>query len=240
MGLWSNGGLCERPVRSTVMFRQHAATSTRSRLLDPIDRFSEILFGLIMVLTFTGSISAAESGREAIRTMLFASIGCNLAWGIVDAVMYLFESVAERGRGIQSLRTVREAADPHAAHAVIRDAVPPLIATVLHEPELETLRRRLSELSDAPQSPRATKDDYRAAIAVFLLVFLSTFPVVIPFIVMSDATRALRVSNVIAIAMLFVIGHRLGRYMGHHPWRWGVAMVLIGSALVGITIALGG
>src|SRR5690349_7398439 len=103
MGLWSNGELCARRVRSGVMFRQHAETTTPPRLLDPIDRFSEILFGLIMVLTFTGTISAAESGREEIRTMLFASIGCNLAWGIVDAVMYLFESVAERGRGIVSL-----------------------------------------------------------------------------------------------------------------------------------------
>ena len=240
MGLWSNGELFARRLRSPVMFRQHAATSTPPRLLDPIDRFSEILFGLIMVLTFTGSISAAESGREEIRTMLFASIGCNLAWGLVDAVMYLFESIAERGRGIVSLRKLREAKDPQAAHAVIRDAVPPLIGRVLHEPELEAMRGRLSELNDVPQTPGATKNDFHAAFLVFLLVFLSTFPVVIPFIVMSDATRALRVSNGIAIAMLFIIGHRLGRYMGHHPWRWGIGMVLIGVALVGITIALGG
>jgi len=222
------------------MFRQHVATATRPRLLDPIDRFSEILFGLIMVLTFTGSISAAESGREATRTMLFASIGCNLAWGIVDAVMYVLERAAERGRGIQALRAVREATDAQAAHSAIRDAVPPLVASVLREWELEPMRQRLSELTDVPQSPRLTKDDFRAAFGIFLLVFLSTFPVVIPFIVMRDATRALRVSNGVALTMLFILGFALGRYMGHRPWRWGFAMVLIGVALVGITIALGG
>jgi VIT1/CCC1 family predicted Fe2+/Mn2+ transporter len=139
-----------------------------------------------------------------------------------------------------SLRKLREAKDPQAAHGVIRDAVPPLIGRVLHEPELEAMRGRLSELDGVPQTPGATKDDFRAAFGVFLLVFLSTFPVVIPFIVMSDATRALRVSNGIAIAMLFIIGHRLGRYMGHRAWQWGMGMVLIGIALVGITIALGG
>ena len=91
------------------MFRRHAEPASRPRLLDPIDRFSEILFGLIMVLTFTGAISAAELGREAVRTMLFASIGCNLAWGIVDGVMYLFARLAERGRGILALRVIRSA-----------------------------------------------------------------------------------------------------------------------------------
>ena len=34
------------------------------RVLDPIDRVSEALFGLIMVLTFTGSLSVAEAGRD--------------------------------------------------------------------------------------------------------------------------------------------------------------------------------
>jgi hypothetical protein len=222
------------------MFRRHAVPASPPRLLDPIDRFSEILFGLIMVLTFTGAISAAELGREAVRTMLFASIGCNLAWGIVDGVMYLFARVAERGRGILALRVIRNADDPAAAHSVIRDAVPPLIASVLRDPELEAMRQRLSELTEVPERARLTRDDFRGAVSVFLLVFFSTFPVVIPFIVMNDARRALRSSNGIAIMMLFVAGYWLGRYMGARPWVWGVSMVLVGSALVGLTIALGG
>jgi hypothetical protein len=61
----------------------------RTRVLDPIERVSEIIFGLIMALSFTGSVSAATAGREEIRTMMFAALGCNLAWGLVDGVMYL-------------------------------------------------------------------------------------------------------------------------------------------------------
>jgi hypothetical protein len=49
------------------------------RVLDPHERISEVLFGLIMVLTFTGSISIAEAGREDIRAVLIAALGCNLA-----------------------------------------------------------------------------------------------------------------------------------------------------------------
>ena len=51
------------------------------RMLDPAERTSEVLFGLIMVLTFTGSLSIAEAGREDIRAMLIGAPGCNIAWG---------------------------------------------------------------------------------------------------------------------------------------------------------------
>jgi VIT1/CCC1 family predicted Fe2+/Mn2+ transporter len=75
---------------------------------------------------------------------------------------------------------------------------------------------------------------------VFLLVFLSTFPIVIPFLVVEDTGVALRTSNAVALAMLFVAGWAVGNYAGRPGWRTGLAMVLLGVVLVGITIALGG
>jgi len=91
-----------------------------------------------------------------------------------------------------------------------------------------------------PARARLSGSDWRGAFGVFLLVVLSTFPVVVPFIVMQNATRALRVSNAIAVAMLFVAGVAYGRSVGWHPWAVGVAMVALGSALVALTMALGG
>jgi hypothetical protein len=61
--------------------------------LDPIDRISEVLFGLIMVLSFTGSISVVSDGRAEISELLWAALGCNLAWGIIDAVFYLMSTI---------------------------------------------------------------------------------------------------------------------------------------------------
>jgi hypothetical protein len=89
------------------------------RVLDPIDRVSEVLFGLIMVLTFTGSLSVAEVGRESIRTMLIGALGCNLAWGIIDGVFYLMGCLAEKGRGVLAFRAVRKATDPKKAQRLI-------------------------------------------------------------------------------------------------------------------------
>jgi VIT1/CCC1 family predicted Fe2+/Mn2+ transporter len=71
-------------------------------------------------------------------------------------------------------------------------------------------------------------------------VFLSTFPVVLPFLFVSDAMRALRISNGIAIVLLFLAGYKLAQASGFRPWLTGLVMVVIGAALVGLTMALGG
>ncbi len=41
------------------------------------------------------------------RTVLAGAIGCNLAWGIVDATMYLITTFTERARGLVTLRIIR-------------------------------------------------------------------------------------------------------------------------------------
>jgi VIT1/CCC1 family predicted Fe2+/Mn2+ transporter len=172
--------------------------------------------------------------------MLIGALGCNLAWGVVDAVMYLMAGVMERARGVRTLNEVRKASDAAAAQCAIASSLPPLIAAVLEPPELESIRIRLAELPEPPDRVRLDRDHWLAALAIFLWVFFSTFPVVTPFIFIHDPTRALYVSNAIAVIMLFVTGHSLGRYAGKGPWLTGLSMVLLGVALVTATVALGG
>jgi VIT family len=208
--------------------------------LEPYDRVSEVLFGLIMVLTFTGSLSVAGAGREDVRTMLIGALGCNLAWGIIDAALYLMGCLAEKGQGLMTLRAVRASSDPQRAQRLIAAALPPVVASVLTASELESLQRRLQALPEPPRRAGLGKDEWLGAVYVFLLVFLATFPVVIPFIVAQSASIAMRVSNAIAILLLFVTGIAFGRITGRRPWAVGIAMVLLGSLFVGLTILLGG
>jgi hypothetical protein len=210
------------------------------RVLDPIERVSEVLFGLIMVLTFTGSLSVANPDRAEVREMLYGAIGCNLAWGIVDAVMYVLASVMIRGRGLRVLKRVQSALDPAEARAVIAEALDPFLAARLRPAILEMVREDLTAVRDAPGRPFVTRGDLQGAAEVFLLVFLSTFPVVVPFILLSDARLALRTSNAIAVAMLMIGGYSLGHYSGMRPWLVGASMAALGALLVGVTIALGG
>ena len=209
------------------------------RLLDPVDRASEILFGLIMVLAITGSLSIVD-GKADVRTLLVGALGCNLAWGIIDGILYLMGCLAETARKILVWDTVRDVADPDRARRALAGALPPVIASALQPEELEKMRLRMVALPERADRTVLHRRDWLAALGVLLVVFLSTFPVVIPFIFMKDARLALRVSNAIAIAMLFLTGHSFGRHIGGKPVRTGIAMVLLGAVLVGLTIALGG
>ena len=197
------------------MFEESPQSS--KRLLDPMERISEVLFGLIMVLCITGSISIAEAGREEVRTMLIGALGCNVAWGIVDGVFYLMTRLSERGRGVMMLRALRRAAGSREADGIIAGALPPLVASVLTTTEFEVVRDRLNHLPHPPVCLQLTKEDWLRATGVFLLVALSTFPVVIPFMVTSHARLALLISNSIAIVMSFLTGYAFGRHAGHHP-----------------------
>jgi VIT1/CCC1 family predicted Fe2+/Mn2+ transporter len=162
----------------------------RGRLLDPLDRVSEILFGLIMAVTIVGSLSIATAGHTEVRAVLIGALGCNIAWGLVDAVMYVLRGMAERARQGQP-----------------------------------SLRRR----------------DFVEAAGIFALVVLATFPVVLPFIFLDDTARAMTVSRVTTLFMLFLAGMAFARYAGHaHPMRLGVAMAVFGAILIAAVMALGG
>jgi len=193
-----------------------------------------------MVLTFTGSLSVAEAGRAEIRDMLIGALGCNLAWGVIDGIFYLMGCLAERGRGLMTFRAVRETADPATARRLIADAMPPLVASIVQPDEFDAIHRRLKALPEPPRVARLPKEDWLGALGVFLLVFLSTFPVTIPFTFMKDITLALRISNAIAIVLLFVAGYRFAQMTGRRPVWAGIVMVVFGAILVSATIALGG
>jgi VIT1/CCC1 family predicted Fe2+/Mn2+ transporter len=219
---------------------QQEEQQKRAPVLDPINRVSEIIFGLIMALTFTGSVSAATAGREEIRTILFAALGCNLAWGLVDAVMYLVALMTERTRNFTLLRRVRSATAPREAQAILADAMPEHLCTVISTEALEELRQRLAALPEPPARGRLGRDDFVGALGVFLIVVLTTFPVVVPFMLFSEVQLAMRVSNAVALVTLFACGFALGRYSGGIPWRSGLAMAALGVVLVAVTMALGG
>src|SRR5262245_24756631 len=209
-------------------------------VLEPHERISEVLFGLIMVLTFTGSLSIAEAGRDSVRTMLIGALGCNIAWGVIDGVLYLMSCLAEKGRGLITFRAVRTASDPKKAHRLIADAMPSVVASVLQPEELESMRQRLQQLPEPPDRAHISRRDCWGALGVFLLVFLSTFPVAMPFMFVHRVSLAMRISNAVAILMLFITGMAYGRAVGRSPWAFGISMVVLGAILTALTIALGG
>jgi len=212
----------------------------REPVLSPVDRVSELLFGLFMALTFTGAVSVAESGREEVRAMFAAALGCNLAWGLVDAVMYLVRTITDRGRLITLVRSVRAAPDAAAGRTLIERSLSRVVAGLVSPAEVEAMRGRIVALPAVPARPKLKSDDLVAALAIFLIVVAATFPVVLPFMFIGDVGAAKNVSRGIALAMLFFGGLALGRYAGYGSWRVGLMMAGLGTALVIAINALGG
>ncbi|AWY38922.1 hypothetical protein DKY63_02935 [Pseudomonas putida] len=219
---------------------QSTGDKKRARVLDPVERATEVIFGLLMAMTFTSTISVVTTDQEAERVMMIAALGCNLAWGLADAAMYLLRVVIERSRNRTLLASLHSDPDAVAGQALVADALPPRIATAAGTEGLEMLRQRLLQAPAKSLSPRLGLDDFKGAFGVFLLVVFSTFPVVVPFMLVAQTALAVRVSNLVGVGMLFVAGWVLARYAGLKPWLGAFALAIAGTLLVSAIIALGG
>ena len=215
------------------------APAPREPVLSPVDRISEMLFGLLMALSFVGAVSVAETGEGEIRELFIAAFGCNLAWGLVDAVMYVVRVVTDRGRALTLAHSVKAAPDAQAGRALIERSLSRVVAGLVSPAEVEAIRGRIVALP-VPARPHLRWDDLTAAVAVFLLVVAVTFPVVLPFALMQDVGTAKNVSRGIAVVMLFFGGLGLGRYAGYGSWKTGLMMTGVGVVLVGAIKVLGG
>lgn len=211
-----------------------------SSILDADSRAPEILFGLIMMLTFTGTLSIADAGRDDVRAMLIGALGCNVAWGIIDGIIYLMACIAEKNRNFQTYQAARHAANAEQGADIVAGALPGMVASVLTPEELRSIHQRLMQLPEPAAKIGPSRRDLLGAVAVCLLVITCIFPVAIPFIFVEHLALAMRISNAIAIVMLFVTGYISGGLIPQRPLLSGLAMVLMGVMLVSMTIALGG
>jgi len=196
-------------------------------LLNTMDRVSEILFGIIMTLTFTCSIGIANTKNTEIRQLIIAAISCNIAWGLVDAIGYIVRTIVQRSRNRTILNSVLTNSDADKARKDISDSLPPSIASVLETAELEQIRNKLANLPDPTSQVLLTTRDLKKSVMIFFLMFISTFPIVIPFIFIRDTQLALRISNMIAIVLMFLCGWSLAKYVGSNKWLMSFGLTLV-------------
>jgi hypothetical protein len=223
-------------------------TATRKpyehRFVDPSTSLGELLFGLIMTLTFTlgAGIIIEDEGREGARQLLIAFVGCNIAWGIIDGALYLVGELFGRGRLRRIGRLIRQSPTRTRAEALVADELDDVLGHITTDAERADLYRRIVDNVHAkpPTANKVTGADLMGALVSGVLVVLISIPGAIPFVVMDDARLALRVSNGILLALLFITGYYWARYTLGSPWIAGFSFLAGGVALVVIAIALGG
>jgi hypothetical protein len=211
--------------------------------LDPADRLGEVLFGLIMVLTFTlGAGLRVDEGREGVRELLVAALGCNTAWGIIDGVLYLMQRASERGRRVRLRAAILASPDREASLARIAGELDETLAPLASPQARERLYADVLERAASSPAPRPgpSREDLQGALAAFALVFCAALPAVVPFLVLSDPFVALRVSNAVLVCLIFVAGWRWAGYTGGSRPGTALALTLLSVVLVGVAMALGG
>lgn len=218
--------------------------SFAARHLDPGTRMGEVLFGLIMTLTFTlgAGLVIQEEGREGARAMLIGILGCNLAWGIIDGVFYVLGQIFERGRLRRIGAEVRQTESDEAARALVAAEFDEMLAPLSDDQERRRLYQQVVQrLRSTPPTPNSVRrEDLLGGLASGWLVFACSIPAVLPFLFLDEPHRALRISNAVLIGLLFLVGHRMARHTMAHPWVTGGVFALAGILLVAIAIALGG
>lgn len=228
-----------------------AKESFLARFLDPVDRLVEGIYSVLIVLTFTlafdvyqAQTSAGKSFMSAVVLQLFlASLGCAVAWGLIDGVMYVLTSMFQRGEKHRLAVAVRGATDEEAAVALLAAQLDDTYADIASEQERAAYYRSLyTKLqSTVPHSVGFKKEDFAGALGVLLVAVLAALPVVLPLLLASvNSTLALRLSNFAAVAMLYWMGHSWGRHVGSVPWKIGLGLLLIGVVMVSVAIPLGG
>jgi VIT1/CCC1 family predicted Fe2+/Mn2+ transporter len=213
------------------------------RYLDPVDSLGELLFGLIMALTVTlgARLLTKQSDLDA-RELVGAMVGCNVAWSIIDAVLYLIGSVFSRNQRIRLVRKLRSAKTDLESMEAIREEFSLEDEPIVSEQDRATFHRVILGILKNADTRRAHLrwQDFQAAAVIVVLVSLTAVPGALPFLVLDDSYLALRLANLLQIALLFFVGFRWAEHTGSNPWLTGLGVVALGVALVAVSVALGG
>jgi hypothetical protein len=214
-------------------------TSAVEAALSPFERASESVFGILMAISVTAAFEITVGKDIDTRELMIAALGCNLAWGLIDGVMYLFSQQFERYRNHRTALQLRGTASEEEFRSIVRDAAPPVLGQALTPDTFARVRQAAAGYS-ATRASFWPAREFGVAGVICLIVFASTFPLVVPFMFMDNAWLAMRASHAVAIAMLFALGWSLGRWSGASPLGAGVVFAAVGSVLAVSCVALGG
>jgi VIT1/CCC1 family predicted Fe2+/Mn2+ transporter len=238
---------------STHRIQQHATPkeSFLASLLDPIDLLAEVIFSVLIVLTFTLWFGVFKLGAnpgkvisvESMNEYILAAFGATLAWGMIDGIAYLLLSVLARGERhllvteIQAAETDQEAVD------VIAGEFDHILEPITGEGQRQALYADMLEhLRDSqPRRVGFQREDLAGALGSVLVAVLAVLPAFVPLVLLrQQPVLAVRLSNIVSFIVLFIAGYQWGRYTGANPWKTGLLLLGAGAIMVAIAISLGG
>ena len=212
------------------------------RYLDPTERLGELMFALIMVLSITLGVGLAADKDSSASQVVWAIVGCNLAWGLIDGCMHVVTQLFDRGSTVRLARSLRSSGSEAEQLATVGGVLDEQLSALTSADERRVLYLEIaSRLRGAdPQPPRVMAEDVYGGLAIVWLMVLATVPAILPFMWFTDRFVAARFSNGLMLLTLFAVGYGVARSIHGNPWRLGLLTAVFGLAMVVIVVLLGG
>lgn len=219
--------------------------------LDPIDRLSETIYSVLIILTFTlafrifklGDDPSELTSAQYATELLVAAFSATLAWGLIDGIMYALMEVFQRSERHRLLWQIQLAASEQEGVDLIAAELDYILEPIAGQQDRRALyRSTLAQLRrSAPRPVGFRREDFLGALGSVLVAVVAVLPSLAPLLLLrDDYALAVRASNVVSFVVLFLAGYSWGRHTGASPWRTGLILVAVGALLVAIAIPLGG
>lgn len=208
--------------------------------LEPSERYLEVMFGVIMALSFTSAVSVSHQGSASIEHLLWATLSCNVAWGIIDGLTFLIKAIISRSRKRFEYFMIRNAKTKEEGLKLAREQLQVFVSIIIPDEQVHHLYEKIMTLPPPPKNYLFNRVELKSAALIFLINFLCTLPVALPFLLMSDAVYAKLVSDFICLVILFHCGYALAKYAAFRPLLGGFGMVLLAAGFFVLTELLGG
>lgn len=217
-----------------------APTKPRRRLITQLDVLIEVMAGVVMALTVSMSLYVTERDMPA-RTVVLAVMGCNLAWGIFDGLLYLVARRAADARRTRVLDRLTGTESLEELERRVRALVDPSMEGIVPFLDMEKLREALArrEENGNDDGGGSLGQDLLASLLIAVVEIASAVPVILPLIFLEPPLRGI-VSGAVAIALLGATGVQVARWSGQSVWLLGVITPLVGAALVALCLIFGG
>ena len=238
---------------SRLLKKQHPSKprSYLTTILDPIDRMSETIFSILIVLIFTLAYRALALlpinndilALDDSLTIFRAALGAVVAWGIIDAIMYAVISVFERSDRVRFLNEVKASPTQKSGVDVIAEEFDYIFEPITEDTQRESIYEQIYQTLKhmQPKKIKVETEDLLGAGAVFVAAIVAVIPSLFPLVLFRyNLTLALRLSNLFSLLMLFITGYRWGKYSGYKPLVTGLIIMSIAILMVVLAIPLGG
>jgi hypothetical protein len=230
-------------MRATARHRPRATPkeSFLGRLLDPIDRLSESIFSILILLTFTLAFRIIPS--TYINELLIGAAGATVAWGIIDGIMYALMEMFARGERHRLLRQLQSAHTEDEGIQIVANELDYILEPITGEEQRKVLYQDVLEhLRDGSAQPvRLTREDIAGGFGSVLVAVIAVLPSFVPFLLFyNNPALAIRLSNIVSFVVLFLLGYQWGKHTGASSWKTGLLLASVAAIMVLIAIPLGG